>query len=93
MSLGMHITKSRLGGTILAYLIIYVANQIVSTVVMLVGMLIVSAKDVDVFADAVEQTNSITVPVILMMVVSYVIVGVGCYMVTHKVLNKKLNLG
>jgi hypothetical protein len=60
---------------------------------MLVGMLIVSANDTDIFADAVEQTNAITLPIILMMVMSYVIVGTGCYIVTHKVLNKKLNLG
>lgn len=96
MAMGMHITKSRLGGTILGYLIIYAASQVISLIIMIPGMLIISADSGSSIMDTagmVDTTNSIFMAVMFMSALSYVLMGIGCYIVAHKFLSKKLNLG
>ena len=106
MAIGPNIIKNRLGGSILAYIIIYVASQIVNTVVMFaITMPILAASDSSIawvnsifgpqFAPSNEMAlvNSAALIFFLACVFMQIVIAVPCYILTRHFLKNKLNLG
>jgi len=106
MAIGPRITKSRLGGTILAYLIIYVAVQVISTIQLLVISIPINDHaqtitntliDIDIPTMAMLGQLSASIDsIVVIFTVSYGLVNlsmaVGFYLLTRYFMTKKLNL-
>ena len=95
LALGMHITKSRVGGSIIGYIIVYTATQLISTVAMLPMML-----SIDVFGTGpldnlspVEMEWQIVSTVSIFTFLLLLVTGIVSYFLTHHLLKNKLNLG
>jgi hypothetical protein len=96
ISIGPHITKSRIGGSIIAYIIIYIAMQVVSTIGTMVMMLFLSDgmfTSVQSADDMVHQVNYIATGHFLLLAGISLAVGIACYVITHRMIDRKLNLG
>jgi hypothetical protein len=109
VAIGPHITKSRLGGSVIAYIIAYIATQIIGTIAIFVGYGFIGGlgynqlasfdkADPSAMADAVlgsgvihymNQIGWITFGIVIVTTVLYAVVS---YIITHRMLTKKLNL-
>ena len=104
MAIGPNLLKNRVGGSILAYIIIYVASQFVTAGVMLIWVrpMMNSATSLSAFdpgsdmteayLNGVSNISSMIHAVSWMSVISCVIIGVVCWFLTQYMLKKKLNL-
>ncbi|MCL2757414.1 MAG: hypothetical protein FWD43_04980 [Coriobacteriia bacterium] len=100
MAIGPNIIKSRLGGTVLAYLILYVAMQIVSTIqmVLLVIPLNNLATSIDNalmwgnIAGVMSAVDSIMVYSTVFYGIAYLVIGIVFYLLTRYFMSRKLNL-
>jgi hypothetical protein len=107
ISVGPHITRSRLGGSVIAYVIAYIATQIIATVATLIGFSAIGNMSFDELAaldgttpDAASAAYSAMFSTIdqiglltfWMSVIIAVILGAAGYIVTNRMLTKKLNL-
>jgi hypothetical protein len=111
MSIGPHLTKNRLGGSVLAYIIAYIVSEIVATVVTFVGFFsidrvtIMELDSIDAATvrlylgetgalppSMVETINRFGLTTFFVLVATSVIFAVTGYIITHYMLNKKLNL-
>ena len=100
MGIGPNLLKNRLGGSILAYIIIYIATQIITSVVIFGS---VSAAGIDTNAgakapallygfaatDGFIQTIDMLVAGVL---IANIVVGVVCWFLARYMLKRKLNL-
>jgi hypothetical protein len=97
ISIGPHITKSRIGGSIIAYIIIYVATQIIGIIGSIIMLLQMQMPiDGDIYLNdisAISAANSVASGYFVLIVVMDLVIAVPCYLVTHHMLSKKLNLG
>ncbi|MDR0817682.1 MAG: hypothetical protein LBN35_03490 [Clostridiales Family XIII bacterium] len=108
ISLGPHITKSRLGGSVIAYIIAYVIMQIVATVASLITFSAASRVDYELeamesmppdaqvsdaftagFIETLDQVGAVSFGIGLATSVIFAVAG---YIITHRMLTKKLNL-
>ncbi|MDR1953575.1 MAG: hypothetical protein LBQ21_03730 [Clostridiales Family XIII bacterium] len=101
MAVGPRITDSRLGGSIVAYIVIYIITQVVTFAILLIFALI---SNLELFAQsAAENLTSVSAQAQLFdsvgfvilgsSVVSCVAIGTACYIFTHRMLKRNLNLG
>ncbi|MDR3073073.1 MAG: hypothetical protein LBU41_06230 [Clostridiales Family XIII bacterium] len=92
ISIGPRVTHNRLGGTIVAYLVIYFAYQILGVLILfpIYGLQMTELMDVYDFSDPNLQKFLLSsfLGVILLNVIS----GVVGYFITHRMLDKRLNL-
>jgi hypothetical protein len=99
ISIGPHITRSRIGGSIIAYIIIYVATQIIGIIGSLIMLLAMQAQTEEVIfstgsvSSAIETANSVALGYFILMVVMDLVIAIPCYFIMRHMLNKKLNLG
>jgi hypothetical protein len=109
MSIGPHFTKSRLGGSVIGYIIIYVGTQILAAIGLPLMTFVLenmsSAASKLFFGDSLNSLEVLTEPSIfaaidLIGIVVFVyttalnvILCVACYILSHQMVNKKLNLG
>jgi len=108
IAIGPNFTKSRLGGSVLAYVLIYIGVQILSTIQMLILAMPMS-KPVEIFFDSIDTMSmGFNVPSAMMqlsgavdqmVLLSTVVFGLGClalaivyYFITRHFMTKKLNL-
>ena len=98
MAIGPNLLKNRLGGSVLAFIIIYIASQFITTFIMIAWG---STYTNSFFtANQANQANDFGMPVIISVVdtafassiVTYAIIGVCCWFLTRYMLVKKLNL-
>ncbi len=102
-AIGPNLAKSRLGGSVLAYLLIYVATQIVSAVQVLV--LIIPLSRIELTTEwlnvpashGIEFLSSATLNqaapwVIGTGLVGYLVISVTCWFLTHFFMTRRLNL-
>jgi len=102
MAIGPNLLKNRLGGSILAFIIIAVASQLLTLGIM-AGVVAASGNfamilspdgpaaglsDAVVSQTAMSFVNDLTIG----LLISYVIVGTACWFLTQYMLKKKLNL-
>lgn len=94
IALGSHITRSRIGGTIIAYIIVYTVTQIISTLSTLPLMFRIeyfdkyfpSAMSASEIEWQIISTTSIYCLLLLLAL------GIPSYFLTHHLLKNKLNL-
>ena len=98
MGVGPNMLKNRVGGSILAYILIYIASQFITVAIMwgVVGatvgpgfmtrtIMLNSPQVSDVAISAVDS-------IIVGAIVSEIAIGVGCWFLTRFMLTRKLNL-
>jgi hypothetical protein len=99
IAIGPHITKSRIGGSIIAYIIVYVAAQLVSTIGMVFMMLFMSNTTYDYtygvsgMREMTGMINSMAFGYFVLLTAVTVVAAIPCYFITHHMIDKKLNLG
>ena len=95
MAIGPNLLKNRLGGSILAYIIIAVASQFIYFGIM-VGIVSSIASMGGLTTDLSEFSTSAAAPifdtVIGSLAIYYIIVAVVCWILTRYMLKRKLNL-
>ena len=100
MSVGPNMMKNRLGGSIVAYIIVYVIVQIISTAGIVIAGLFIRQKEY-IFDDAAESSSAIqdTATIqyifnngIIVGIIISLVVAIAGYLITRFMLNKKLNL-
>ena len=97
MSIGPNIIKNRLGGSILAYIIIYIITQIISTFILVGAGLLVDRTGIDwgaptVGISNVQITNIVFNTVIGTGLILNAIIIIAGYITTRLMLKNKLNL-
>ncbi|MCL1846380.1 MAG: hypothetical protein FWF91_00235 [Coriobacteriia bacterium] len=107
MAIGPNLTKSRLGGTVLAFIIVYFAVQILSTIQLLLiaGPLTMEAQSIAAISSSMYVTDLITAlsqiagavdSMVLMTTstfcVGYLVTAVVFYILTRHFMTNKLNL-
>lgn len=103
ISIGPHITKNRLIGSILAYIGIYIVMQIIS-LISLLPLTQLGDKFLEIeqtaygveasgdFTPLVDVINSAGFMIAIYYMVFYLVISAAFYLVTNYMLNKKLNL-
>ena len=94
MTVGPNMMKNRLGGSIVAYIIVYVIVQTVSTAGIAISGLIIRQKEF-IFYDTAAASSTFQAVfnnAIIMGIVISLIVSIVGYIITRFMLNKKLNL-
>ena len=100
MAWGPNLLKNRVGGSILAFIILYVAGQIVSLVILFgagqmfdaIGILSgLSAAGADGFP-GFDVINKIVSSVSVTLLIANAVIAVLCWFFTRYMLNRKLNL-
>jgi hypothetical protein len=100
MSIGPHITNSRIGGSIIAYIIIYIGAQIISTIGALIMILPMSNERYSFTYDGstgppkelIEMMNSIAFGYFITLILVGLAIAIPCYFISHYMVSKKLNL-
>ncbi|MCL1880529.1 MAG: hypothetical protein FWF71_08035 [Actinomycetia bacterium] len=107
MAVGPTLVKSRLGGSVLAYVVFYVAIQVVGFIMMYVGMLpsapILSANmDIPMSDSGVVSwaamsaiapgINQVTLAIIIISMAQCVLFAVAFYLITRYYMKRRLNL-
>jgi len=99
MGIGPNLLKNRVGGSVLAYVIIYVASQLIMTFV-LFGTLAAILGNLQM-APAAPGSHGFTMPpemigaidtIFLVSVIDVAIIGIVCWFITQFMLKRKLNL-
>jgi len=100
MAIGPNLVKSRLGGSVLAYILFYIGTQILGTFL----LLFLSGPMTEQFSalfgystgQTLEQTaamiNGIVITTTVVFGMSFLAMAIACYFVTRHFLTKKLNL-
>ena len=97
ISIGPNVIKNRLGGSIIAYIIIYVIVQIVATAMIAILGVIINGNttlfnvELSTLSD-IQGLNFAFYLIVGVGIVMNVIVIAACYIITRRMLNKKLNL-
>ena len=107
MCIGPHVTRSRLGGSIIAYIAIYLLSQIFA-VVCLFGYALVPGIDalqflieqshdqasftLDLGTAGVDAINGIGIATFFITIVPLITLGIASYVVSCRMLNKKLSI-
>ena len=89
ISLGQTLCKNKIAGSALGYVIIYIANQAVNLVLLLLLTLHIGFKDVETF---MSDGRGITL-ILSAVTVEYVILGIVAYVLSCRILKNRLNLG
>ena len=94
MAIGPNLLKNRVGGSILAFVIIYIASSIISTVALAIGSLnslnfFMPFNGVDYPESVIRGIDSLIGSCLLICV----IIGVACWFLTQFMMKRKLNLG
>jgi hypothetical protein len=108
MAIGPNLIKNRLGGSILAYVIIYVVYNVVSTILLLLWFLpfvtgldgsavsfqyeAVNLTALEGMTEGIQTFNTMGLYALGFCATLYVLTTVPCYLVTRFMLKKKLNL-
>jgi hypothetical protein len=103
IAIGPNLTKSRLGGTVLAYILVYIATQIVATIQLVVLIVPIAAMDSSTFtvyggsATALEFFVPSTVDQAALwifgtFIVGYIVMSLAYYLITRHFMTRKLNL-
>jgi hypothetical protein len=98
ISIGPHITKSRVGGSIIAFIIIYVATQFVALIGVLFLLIPLSGSRYDYTFEStniyemVNWMNSMALTYFIILATLAIVIGGACYYITHRMIDKKLNL-
>jgi len=101
MSIGPHITRSRLGGSVLAYIIIYVCEQTFMTAVTFLMMIPIGNMNYN--WDPATSTNRLptefisTIDTMMLSIFGCsiaiaTVLGAVCYFLSYRFVNNKLNL-
>jgi len=93
MSIGPNLTKSRLGGSVLAYVIIYIALQVVGVIrlLFLTGPILSFADNMTTSADYYDISGILQIFLNSYSVIN-LLLAVGFYFITRYFLKNKLNL-
>lgn len=103
IAIGPNMTKSRLGGSVLAYILVYVATQIVATIQLVSLIFPISQIEAETFIFEVVPgsmfeliTPSAIDQVVLWFsgtfIVGYIVLSLAYYLITRYFMTKKLNL-
>ena len=103
IAIGPNLTKSRLGGSVLAYILVYVITQIVATIQMVVLVFPISQINAQSYrfeaipGSAIEllapsAVDQVALGFFGIFIVGYTVMMVGYYLVTRYFMTKKLNL-
>jgi len=101
MAWGPNLIRNRVGGSILAFIILYVASQFVSLAIMFgAGQMFdivnitagLSATDATGGYYGSEVLNQIINSVSVILLIAYAVIAVACWFLTRYMLNKKLNM-
>ena len=94
MAVGPNLLKNRVGGSILAYIIIYVVCQIVMMVIVIVTARPIGSISMqnDSIAASVTEVDSFVGVVFTGSLIGCAAIGVACWFLTRYMLRKKLNL-
>jgi len=93
MAWGQNLLKNRIGGSFLAFIILYVAQQLLGTVSLVVeiprlGGLLAEQSSVGLSSGELASINEL----ILVSLVRTIVCGAAFFLLTRYMLNKKLNL-
>jgi hypothetical protein len=100
MSIGPHVTRSRIGGSIIAYIVIYIAAQIIGSIGALIMILPLSRNTYSYTYDGstvppqefIEMINSVAFGYFVTLMLVGLAVAIPCYFISHHMVSKKLNL-
>jgi len=100
MAMGPNIVKSRLGGSVLAYLLLYIATQIVATIQMVLLVIPLNAQVSAIesammwgnFTGIISAVDQIVLFGTICYCVGYLILGAIFYLLTRYFMSRKLNL-
>ena len=89
IAIGPNLTKSRLGGSVLAYILIYIAIQILGTIQLMI-ITIPLSNTLDFYSSSSIDTLIVTFTIVFAL--GFIALTVACYFITRHFLTKKLNL-
>ena len=89
MAIGPNFTKSRLGGSVLAYILVYIATQILGAIQLMIISIPVSNM-FDSLSPSSIDTLVLTFTVVFC--IGFIALTITCYFITRHFLTKKLNL-
>jgi len=108
ISIGPHIIKNRVGGSVLAYIIINISGQIIYSVAMFVVMIPISRYGIDTALDFTNDNfgspaysalagglggiDYVGYWILGSAAVISALIAAACYFLSHRFINKKLNL-
>jgi len=107
MAIGPNLTKSRLGGSVLAYIILYICSQVVGVVELLILLIPLSSLNgnlsIDISVNATDNIapvltqitptiNSAMLALFICFGVGYLAMSVVLYLLSKHFMTKKLNL-
>jgi len=97
MAWGPNLIKNRVGGSILAFIIIYIASQvlfviIISIMSVTVGSNLIADMFIANYDTAVNNTLAIFDTIFATVIIYSAIISIACWMLTRFLVNKKLNL-
>jgi hypothetical protein len=95
ISIGPHITSSRIGGSIIAYILVYIATQIISLIGSSILFAITFNDGFSSYSGAyseISMINSVFFSYFALLLVMNLAITIPCFFITHHMLNKKLNL-
>ncbi len=98
VAIGQLYAKHKVVGTVIAYLVLQFISQIVMSVVMLfvslrplIGMVDSASQDIST-EELAHVMRSIYQPMLPILIVVFLVIGVGCYVAAGIIMNKKVNL-
>ena len=95
IAIGPHITRSRLGGTIIGYIIVYAIVQVIGSVSVFALMIPFNNFE-DPFMSSASMASSewfLFSTVSIYVIALLLITAIPCYILTHHLIKNKLNLG
>jgi hypothetical protein len=101
ISIGPHITRSRIGGSIIGYIIVYIGAQIINVIGALIMILPMYEESYIYPAITTGAANAYSATglmnsIVLSFFTTFILVGLAtsflCYIISHYMINEKLNL-
>ncbi|MDR1271600.1 MAG: hypothetical protein LBK04_01190 [Clostridiales Family XIII bacterium] len=101
ISIGSHITRSRIGGSIIGYIIVYIGSQIINGIGALILIMPMSSETY-IYPTYISSsagmgsTAGMVNSIVLSYFITFILVGLAiaipCYFISHYMISKKLNL-